>query len=103
MNKLLIILCLIGMVACHTENPANFKIHRLKGNFDNISVKNDTFYYQLQPIGRYTNIELECLEKNCVVEISVNQFSEGFNDTTQSLMKFLSYRHPHSKIEIKVK
>jgi hypothetical protein len=103
MNKILIILSLIGMVACHTEHPTNFKVDKLRGDFNDITVKNDTFYYQSQPVAKYTNIELECLEKNCVIEISVSQFNEGVNDTTQIIMKYLHHRHPHSKIEIKVK
>ena len=103
MKKLLVILGLVGVVACNTEHPTHFKVNRLEGSFNDIHVKSDTFYYFGQPIAAYTNMELECLEKNCVVEISVSQFSGGFNDTTQMLMKYLHYQHPHSKIEVKVK
>lgn len=93
----------MGLVSCRTEYPTHFKINRLEGNFININVKNDTFFYAGQPIALYTNMELECLENNCVVEISVSQFTGGFNDTTQMLMKYLHTQHPHSKIEVKVK
>jgi hypothetical protein len=103
MKKLMIILGLTGLFACKTEHSMRFNINKLQGSFNDIHVKNDTFYYVKQPIAAYSNMELECLEKNCVVEISVVQFSSGFNDTTQMLMKYLHYQHPHSKIEVKVK
>jgi hypothetical protein len=98
-----IILGLIGLVSCRSQYPTHFKVNRLEGSFNDISVKNDTFYYVGQPIASYTNMELECLESNCVLEISVAQFTSGFNDTTQVLMKYLHTQHPHSKIEVKVK
>ena len=103
MKKLLVILGLVGMMSCHTEYPTHFKFNRLDGDMNHIHVNNDTFYYLSQPIGVYSNMELECLEKNCVVEISVNQVIQGFSDTTQMLMKYLHNQHPHSKIEVKVK
>jgi hypothetical protein len=98
-----IILGLIGLVSCRSQYPTHFKVNKLEGSFNDISVKNDTFYYVGQPIAVYTNMELECLENNCVVEISVSQFNTGFNDTTQVLMKYLHTQHQHSKIEVKVK
>ena len=101
--KNLLLLLLIFLFSCQTNHPTRFKIDRLKGDCEAIQVKNDTFFYLNQPVAVYSNMELECSQKNCVVEISVNQFTPGFNDTTQTLMMFLYNQHPNSKIEIKVK
>jgi hypothetical protein len=104
MKKIIIIsLGLIGLVSCRSQYPTHFNFNRLEGDFNDISVRNDTFFYNSQPIAFFNNMGLECLEENCVVEISVNQFSDGFNDVTQMIMKYLHKQHPHSKIEIKVK
>jgi hypothetical protein len=91
------------LFSCQTQHPTQFTFDKLNGDYVDISVRNDTFFYLNQPVAVYSNMELECLKNNCSIEISVNQFTVGFNDTTQMLMKFLHSQHPYSKIEIKVK
>jgi hypothetical protein len=106
MKKTILGVAFLAIFACRTEHPNHFSFSRIDGetlDLNCISVSHDTFYYQSFPVAAYTNMELECLESNCVTEISVSQFSPGFSDTTEVLMKFLHHQHPHSKIEIKVK
>jgi len=103
MKKTILGVAFLAIFACRTEHPNHFSFSRIDGDPDCISVSNDTFYYRDFPVAIYSNMELECLESNCVTEISVTQFSPGLTDTTQVLMKFLHHQHPHSKIEIKVK
>jgi hypothetical protein len=106
-NTLLIIISLAILQSCHFQHATHFnykKIHSADSSYiQAITVKNDTFFFHDIPVARYTNMELECLEKNCVVEISIEQFNRGMNDTTQVLMNYLHFQHPHSKLEVKVK
>lgn len=103
MKNIMILLLLIGLISCNVQHPTKFNIYKLNGDYSDIFVKNDTFYYKQEPIAVYSNTELECIGENCMVEISVTQFSNGFNDKTDRLMRFLYNQHPNSKIEIKVK
>lgn len=106
MKKTILGVAFLAIFACHTGHPSHFSFSRIDGeplDLNCISVSHDTFYYQSFPVAAYTNMELECLGPKCVTEISVSQFSLGFSDTTQLLMRFMHQQHPHSKLEIKVK
>jgi hypothetical protein len=103
MKTSIIILAVLLLASCQIDNPNNFSSSRLKGDASKMTHSNDTLFYNGVPVGRYTNMELECINGRCVIELSVNQFSNGFSDTTSAIMLYVKKRHQNAKLEIKIR
>lgn len=101
--KLQILVLALIMTSCQVDNPNNFSSSRLRGDISKVSHSRDTLFYDGVPVGVYSNMELECIDKRCVLELSILQFSSGFSDTTSAMMLYVRKRHRNAKLEIKIR
>lgn len=61
----------------------------------------DTLYYNGVLCGKITNLEYEYYRGKKVVEISIEQYSIGFDEVTIKMVDYILSKHPDAKVEIK--
>ena len=91
MKNIILTALIICLTACTTVKSTMY---------EGITNKGDTIYYHGEKIAHVESIEYEYYRGKKTIEISINHYSEGFNDETDKIIYFILSKYPKSKVEI---
>ena len=97
MKKLFTLLTTIVVLAsCSTHKKLS------DSELAKFEIKNDTIYYQKEPVAVYLNIEWEYYRGHKTMEISVERINGGADEVTDKIVDYIVSKHRNAKAEVKI-